>query len=230
MNKTVSRIVVILIIAAAITLIFILPKLDNNQGSSETTDSERASMSNGEATGGDKPQLIIGDANAPKTIIEYGDYKCPTCAQFHRGSYVELKRDYLDAGKAKIVFRNLPYIADDSRVAAEGTYCANEQNLFEQYHDAIYDYTSELYEREGLSREFDNVLAKDLLADFIANAGGDRQQFSSCLDDRKYETKVDNDLELAERDQAAGTPTFLIDGQKIVGAQPITIFRTLLER
>lgn len=229
MNKALSWIVVVLIIVVATTLIFILPKLGSDQDSVVTTDSNQTNVSSGEATTGDN-QLIIGDVDAPKTIIEYGDYKCPTCAQFHQASYQELKRDYLDTGKAKIVFRNLPYIANDSRVAAEGTYCAAEQNLFEQYHSAIYDYTSELYEREGLSREFDNVLTEDLLADFIADAGGDRQQFSSCLNDRKYEAEVDNDLALAEKDQASGTPTFLINDQKIVGAQPITIFRTLLEQ
>jgi protein-disulfide isomerase len=173
--------------------------------------------------------LILGDEDAAKTIIEYGDYKCPNCAKFHAGSYVELKRDYLDTGKAKIVFKNVPYIAEDSRVAAEGTYCANEQGLFEEYHDGVYDYISDLYDREGFTHEFKNILTPEFLSGIIKQAGGNPKQFSACVKQKKHGKLVDEDLRSSEVNQVSGTPTFIIDQQKIVGAQPITIFRTLLE-
>jgi predicted DsbA family dithiol-disulfide isomerase len=82
---------------------------------------------------------------------------------------------------------------------------------------------------EGLSKEFENVLTLDLLSGIVGDAGGDRQQFARCLEDQKYKAQVDEDFASSEQEGATATPTFIIDGQKIVGAQPITLFRPLLE-
>jgi protein-disulfide isomerase len=63
----------------------------------------------------------------------------------------------------------------------------------------------------------------------VSGAGGEKQQFSNCLQETKYANQVDEDLRASEDDGASGTPTFIVAGQKIVGAQPISTFRTLLE-
>lgn len=227
MNKTIGWTLAIAAVAVAIALIFIVPRLGDEQDKTQTEDTSASISGATKQTEG--AQLVIGEDDAPETIVEYGDYKCPNCTRFHTGSYSELKRDYLDTGKAKLVFRNLPYIADDSQVAAEGSYCANEQNLFEEYHEAVYDYVANLYATEGLSKEFENVLTPEVLSGIIADAGGDKQQLSSCLEENKYQKQVDKDLQASEDDGVSGTPTFFVAGQKIVSAQPISTFRTLLE-
>jgi protein-disulfide isomerase len=226
MNKTIGWVLATVAVIAAAALIFVVPKLGNEDNSAGRP-AQRQTGGAGKQPGG--TQLIIGEADAPKTITEYGDYKCPNCTRFHTGSYTQLKQDYLHSGKAKLVFRNLPYIAEDSRTAAEGSYCANEQGLFEQYHEAVYDYIANIYDTEGQSREFDNILTADVLSGIVSGAGGEKQQFSNCLQETKYANQVDEDLRASEDDGASGTPTFIVAGQKIVGAQPISTFRTLLE-
>jgi protein-disulfide isomerase len=204
--------------------LFVIRQPDTQQEttSKSTSDRDMSDITNG-------VNLVLGNKDAPNIIVEYGDYKCPNCAKFHIGSYVELKRDYLDTGKAKIIFKNTPYIAKDSRVAADGTYCANEQDLFPAYHEGVYDYMSDLYEREGLDKEFKNILTPKFLGSIIKRAGGNVKKFTSCIKKKKYKKLVDEDLHSSEVNQISGTPTFIIDQRKIVGAQPITIFRTLLE-
>lgn len=225
MRRNIMWILSAAVILGAVYWIFVAPNSDDAPSSTDST-SQTTNKSASKSSG---PKLIIGEPDAPKTIVEYGDYKCPNCNSFHTGSYVELKRDYLDTGKAKIEFRNLPYIAEDSRTAAEGTYCAAEQGLFEQYHNGVYDHISDVYAREGTGKEFDDILTASFLSGLIADAGGSVQKFSACLKDTKYKAEVDNDLKNSESDGATGTPTFFINGQKIVGAQPITAFRPLLE-
>ncbi len=177
------------------------------------------------------PDLVLGSANAPVMIVEYADFKCPTCNKFTQTSYLELKKEYLDTGKAKIIFRNLPYIAADSRTAAEGAYCANEQGKFGAYHDLLYQHIWDEYYDSGRVSEGEaaDVFGVDKLSVLVEKIDLGNDQFKDCLKTNKFNEAIRSDLSLSERDGATGTPTFIVGGQKVVGAQPFGIFDKLIK-
>lgn len=172
--------------------------------------------------------LIIGDPNARVTIIEYADFKCPNCGKFHQQVGKQLRTDFIDKKLAKIEFRNVPFIASDSRPAAEGTYCANDQKKFVQYHDKVFDYMWTNYYSKDTSKEFEDILTPDKLAELSAEAGLDKTTFAQCLASGKNKAKVDADLKKSEQDGVTGTPLIIINGQKVVGPQPYSTYKTLL--
>lgn len=177
-----------------------------------------------------KTDLIIGNTNAKAIIIEYGDFKCPSCNQFLHQTEVQLRSNYIDNGKLKIIFRNLPYLGPDSQLAAEGSYCANDQQKFREYHDAVYDYMWDTYYIKGnTSAEFQDILTTSKLVD-LANSGGlDSSIFQKCLESHTHKTDVAADLKASEAAQATGTPFFTINNQTVVGPQPYNVFKTLVD-
>ncbi len=178
------------------------------------------------------PDLIIGSASAQIDIIEFADFKCPTCNKFTRTVYNDLKREYIDKGTVKIIFRNLPFIAPDSRTAAEGAYCANEQGAFGLYHDILYGHIWDEYYSKGKISEGEStqVFSEDNLRNLVGGIEGfNKEKFSTCLTNKDYSQAVDSDLALSHSEGANGTPTFIIGGQKIVGAQPFGIFDKLIQ-
>lgn len=82
---------------------------------------------------------ILGDANAPVTIIEYSDFQCPFCRAFFNDTYGQLKKNYIDTGKAKLVYRHFPLdFHPMAPKSAEAVECAGAQNKFWEMHDAIF--------------------------------------------------------------------------------------------
>lgn len=166
-------------------------------------------------------KLIIGNPTAPKTIIQYGDFQCPICERFFTMTEPALQSEYIKPGKAKIEFRIETHIGAESVTAGEAAYCANDQKMFEAYHN-------ELYKRQGA--ENSGVFSKSNLKQIAAQLGLDQKQFGDCLDSGKYNSlvvKSNNDAH--NQAGVSSTPTFFIGERKIVGAQPITIFRTILD-
>lgn len=176
------------------------------------------------------PDLVIGSPNAKVEIIEYADFKCPTCNKFHQNAGKEIRQKYVDSGKVKIVFRNLPFIAPDSRVAAEGAYCANAQNKFVDYHDLLFNHINNEYYSKGRISEGEEqeVFSKNNLAKMVKTIGIDDVKFSSCLSSGTFSAAVQSDLDQSRKDEATGTPTFVVANQKIVGAQSFSFFEKLI--
>jgi len=163
---------------------------------------------------------VRGNANAPVTIVEYGDFQCPSCGAFTRGVEPELVRRYIDTGKAKLVFRHFPWIGAESRRAAEAASCAGAQGRFWEYHDLLY--ASQHGENSGF-------FSTDNLKRFATQIGLDRAAFDVCVDGRTYRAAVEADFNEVLALGLNGTPTFLINGQRIVGAQPITTFAAIID-
>src|SRR4051812_34535140 len=80
----------------------------------------------------------MGQANAPITITEWGDYNCPHCQEFARSVETSLVSQYVEPGKVKFEFRDYPFLGDSATRAAEAASCAADQNAFWQYHDTLY--------------------------------------------------------------------------------------------
>ena len=164
---------------------------------------------------------VLGDEDAPVTIIEFSDYECPFCARFWSQTLPSLKSNYIDTGKVNLVYRDLPLpFHANAQKAAEAAECAGDQDRYWDMHDAIFGNNDDL----SISAMKSHAVSMSL----------DTAEFNSCLDSGKYEGEVNSDLSDAGKYGASGTPTFFIgnddDGYvKVVGAQPYAVFQQVID-
>lgn len=176
---------------------------------------------------------VLGDKNAPITLVEFSDYECPFCKRHFDQTYSDLKKDYIDTGKVKLVFRDLPLSFHDPMATTEAiaANCAREQGgdtAYFNFHDEIFKRTTS----NG------NGLNKDKIYQIAADNGLNEANFKTCLDSEKYKDEVAKDLADASKYGASGTPTFFIgkssgdsiEGTKLVGAQPYSAFKTIIDQ
>lgn len=157
----------------------------------------------------------IGPSNAPITIVEFSDYQCPFCKRWHEQVYQPLLNAY--PGKIRLVYRHLPLtsIHPDAFPAAEAAMCAGEQNAYWPFHDKLFS---------------SSELGSSLYSQYARELGLDLTSFEACIADRKYEEDVQTDLDFAVNLGVRSTPTFFINGLAIVGAQPLDVFKQVIDR
>ncbi len=169
---------------------------------------------------------VLGDANAPLTIIEYASITCPHCATFHAQTYPELKRRYIDTGKVKLVFRELP--TAPAPLAMAGFLMARCAPA-----DKYYDVISLLFERQmPLINAFQagGPGAREELVR-IANAMGiNEERFDACIRDEAEIERINQwGDEATLRYGSMSTPAFIINGEAHFGAMPIEDFVELIK-
>lgn len=162
----------------------------------------------------------MGDPSAPVHIIEYGDFQCPYCLQFWQESEPQMIRQYVNTGKVYFEFRSFPFLGDESVAAAEASYCAGDQGKFWEYHDTLF--TNWTGENVG---NFTN----EKLIEYAVSIKLDKQEFESCLRQRIHKGTVEQDLVWADADGVQATPTFIINGNKVEGAQSFEFLQRLIE-
>lgn len=169
--------------------------------------------------------LIMGSIDAPVTIIEFGDYQCPNCKKWFLETKPEIITNYIDTGKANLVFVDIAFLGKDSLPASRATYCAEDQGQYWKYHSFLYS------NQMGIDNGWAN---NDSLKGYAYNLGLDMDMFVTCLDSDKFENRVQFNTEESQRNEVNGTPTFFIIGpdgtqKKIVGPQPYPIFEKAIE-
>jgi protein-disulfide isomerase len=157
----------------------------------------------------------IGPADAPITIVEFSDYQCPYCRRWHQEVYQPLLTAY--PGQIRLVYRHLPLtsIHPDAFSAAEASMCAGEQNAYWQFHEKLFS---------------SNALGGSVYSQYAQELGLDMKTFESCLTERKYQQAVQSDLDFAVNLGVRSTPTFFINGLAIVGAQPLDVFKQVIDQ
>ena len=162
---------------------------------------------------------IIGNPNAEITILEWGDYQCTYCYKFHQNTLNTIQQDFIETGKVKLVFKDFPLNGPDSFLAAEASYCANDQGKYWQYHD-------ELYKNWGGERT--GWITSESLNNFASTINLDLNKFNKCLDEHKHENKVNLIHEFGKEIGVDATPSFLVFNDekviKIRGNQPLEVF------
>lgn len=189
----------------------------SGEKSTETSSELQTLMANGSP--------VLGSKDAPITILEFGDYQCPNCMRFATQIKPLIVKNYIDTGKAKLVFKDFTIYGNDSILASIATHCAGDQNMYWEMHDAIYE------NQKAINSGWINT---DSIRKFASEVGLDMQQFNTCFDDRKYREQVKANFEQGKSIGIDGTPTFLIidkDGQAqaIKGAQPYDVFKKVLD-
>jgi protein-disulfide isomerase len=215
-TKIIAGVVVVVLVALTAYALTSNPSgtgsLVSNRGSSATNTGSVGNIATGNPAEGEDP--FFGPADAPVTIIEYSDFQCPFCA---RAVPVldQIKATYGDS--VKFVFKDFPLgFHEFAQKAAEAGQCANDQGKFWELHDTM----------------FANQGRIDVgsIKGYAANIGLNTEQFNACLDSGKYASEVQQDFNEGKVAGVSGTPTFFINGKKIVGAQPFSAFEQIIEQ
>jgi len=170
---------------------------------------------------------ILGSESAPVTIIEFGDYQCEACYHWFHNTRATLIDNYIETGKAKLVFVDLPFLGRDSITAAQASYCAEDQGKYWEYHTILYTFQ----EIEGYDSGWAN---RDRLNSYATSLDMNMDEFNECMDSSKYKNRVKANFDEAMKNDAKSTPTFIIisqDGktEKFAGAQPYSVFAATIE-
>ena len=160
-----------------------------------------------------------GRADAPVTIEVYADFQCPYCKQAD-AILQQVMPPYISAGKARLIYKNMPVIGPESEPAAEAALCAADQNKF-------WTYANYLFARQG--NENSGVFSSNNLKAFAASLGLDTGQFNTCLDSGKHAATVSRQAAEARQRGVTGTPTFFINGQRYEGVLSADQLTSLIE-
>jgi protein-disulfide isomerase len=156
----------------------------------------------------------MGSPEAPVMIVEFSDYQCQYCRQFFLETEPALIENYVTNGKVYYVYRSLgDWLGPDSQRAAEAAYCAGDQEKYWEYHDALFSNLGLV----SFSTENLRKLGLEL--------GLDVGEFTTCLESNRYQSRVLMDLQDGLKAGVRGTPSFLINGKLVAGAQPYTFFQ-----
>jgi len=168
----------------------------------------------------ENPAATMGNENAKVTIVEFTDYECPFCKQAFDNAVAQIKTEYVDTGKVKYLIRDLPLAFHaNAKPAALAARCSGAQGKYVEMHDALFENQSSWISGDPAEK----------FASYASDLGLNAATFNSCYENGDFEEEIDDDLALANRVGATGTPTFFVNGQMIVGAQPFSAFKTVID-
>lgn len=176
---------------------------------------------------------VLGNKDAKITLIEFSDYECPFCKRHFDQTYPQLKKEYIDTGKVKLIYRDYPLPFHDPMATyeAQAANCAREQggdNAYFKMHDEIFKRTTS----NG------NGLTKDAVSKIAADLGLNAGNITACADGDKYKEEVAKDIADGSAAGVSGTPSFFIgksdstgtiEGTILVGAQPYSAFQAVID-
>jgi len=176
---------------------------------------------------GDDP--VKGNPNAPVTVVEFSDFQCPFCSRFFTQTLPALQENYIDTGKIKLVYKDLPLdnLHPNARPAHIAAECADEQGKFWDYHDV-------LFENQGQWNRLSSADLSSQLNQYATSMGLNSASFDSCLSSQSMADEVNADYLQAAQYGVTATPTFFIGNEKdgfikLVGAQPYAAFQAAID-
>ena len=164
-------------------------------------------------------EMVIGDENAPVTVIEYASLGCPHCANFHANTFPEIKKNYIDTGKVKFIYRDFP-LGNPALAAAMIARCAGPSKYF-----GMIDILFRSQPQWGRAENPLAALSK------IARFGGmSEDDVGACLQNQELLNHIQSSARnAAEEHKINATPSFVIEGETISGGMPYEDFKKLLD-
>ena len=166
--------------------------------------------------------IVLGDPNAPVTLIEYASLTCPHCADFHNDSLPTLKSDYIDAGKVRLIVREV-YFDQFGLFASAVSRCGGEQR-FHAFLDVFFNQQSQWIGDGNPERILQEIRR-------IGRFGGlSEERVNACLDDQPFLNQLLQDYQAAaEADGVQSTPYFLVNGEPVRGNVGLDEIRTVID-
>jgi protein-disulfide isomerase len=230
--KSSTQILVVLLVVAAFLIGILFDKvqvLEKDQGTANNQVAAQAQAGQPAApVAGAKVNVavggfpVLGNKDAKVTIIEFADFRCPFCEQFFTNTLPQITTDYINTGKVKFYFRNFAFLGDASTVAADASECANDQGKFWDFYNYLY---------KNQPAETDTTMYNtDTLTQAAVSLGMNDNQFRSCLDGKTNDAKAAKDMSDGQAAGVSGTPTFFINGTSVVGAQPYSAIKAIIDQ
>jgi protein-disulfide isomerase len=181
---------------------------------------ETVEMSNIEMEG----EPVLGDDDAPVTMVVYEDFECPFCKRFEEGAVPQIVSNYVDSGQVRIVWKDKPLTqlhpwAKPAAEAMECVYREGGNDVFWALKDKVFSDQNQLSAEDAQSQ----------IKSWAAEEGVSESAVQSCIDRGDAMSEVEADSSEGEEVGASGTPTSFLNGQKLVGAQPYSQFETVIE-
>ncbi len=165
--------------------------------------------------------MAKGDVSAPVVLVVFSEFQCPFCGKFARDTAPTLEEKYVADGTLRIEWRDFPYLGPESTTAALAGRAAADQGRFWEFHDAMY--ADQLPPNSGkLDEEHVTTVAEDI--------GLDVAEFRSDLTSDRARKSVEADFREGQSLGVTGTPSFVINGTPVVGAQPTEVFEQVIGR
>ena len=155
--------------------------------------------------------IVLGSANAPVIIEEYTNFLCPACGLFARETLPQIEENYIKTGKARFVFYVFPPME-----LGQAAFCSEKQGKFLEYHNYLFAHQEE-------------IKGEDQILEFAKNIGMDSEKFNQCRAGDEAKSAALGWFSDGQRRQVTATPTFFINGEKLVGAQPYSEFQKLID-
>ena len=162
----------------------------------------------------------LGSADTKVTIVEFADYLCPYCKRYHDTVRPDLMKEYVETGKVSFVFKHSAFLGQESLWAAQAAECAADQGKFWDYHEL-------LFAKQGSGNA--GLFSKESLITYAKELGLDSAKFDPCLQNDETLQRVVSDTNEGRQVGVTGTPTFFINGQPLVGAQPLPAFQAQID-
>jgi len=163
---------------------------------------------------------VQGSADAPVLMIEYSDYQCPYCGRYTVETFSRLKKEYIDTGIVRYVFKDFPLgFHAQAQIAAHAARCAGDQGGYWGMHDL-------LFANPGA---WSNAAAADVFRGYAGELDLDEGTFAACLESGMHNQAIDDDLQEGLSVGVSGTPAFFVGGRFISGAQPYQVFQQAIE-
>jgi len=168
---------------------------------------------------------ILGNKNAALTMVEYGDYQCTFCNKFFHETEGLIIQNYVKTGKVKILFKDFIVVGQDSIHAANAAHCANDQNVFWEYHSLLYN---------NWAGEGTGWISSERLNEFATTLKLDMNEFSECVSKLRWKELIDSSHQDGITIGVSATPTFFVIDQnnnilKITGAQHYDVFKEVFD-
>ena len=166
--------------------------------------------------------FVVGNADAPVTIIEYASMSCSHCASFHNNTLPDLKKEYIDTGKVKFVFRDFPYNFP-ALLGSMVMRCTPN--------DVRYDYMNALYKLQNQWVLEENAKTIQELYKIMQSGGMKKEDFEACINNTDLENQIIQEIiDAQEEFQIKNTPSFLVNGNLVAGNKSIKEFRQIIDK
>ena len=170
---------------------------------------------------------VLGNKNSPIIIVEYGDYQCPYCAEVYSSVEPRLRREYINSGRAKMIFRNQQFRGDESIAAGAAAACAKDQGKFWAYHDALFSAKNSDF-RSGAG-ENNNFYNRNLFIRLGKQVNLNMASFTSCLDSKKYVDQVKTESDNASSMGVNRTPMMFVNGEEVPNPTSYESVKSVIE-
>ena len=172
----------------------------------------------------DNTSPVLGNRNAPITLIEFGDYQCHFCNVYFHDTHHKIIENFVETGKVKIMYKDFTIIGPDSVSAAHFAHCASEQDKFWAYHNILFN---------NWAGENNGWASKDKLIKFAIEIDLDMVELKKCNSEKRYQAIIESSNSDAHALEITGTPAFYVisdnKAQKIQGAQSYEVFEKVFE-